>query len=78
MTAVISAYERLMAWASTRGFSDRQWLGYMWENPEIVASKDCGDDVAAEVDDMRPKGEIGRFQFHAMRVAEVRIKGASN
>ncbi len=75
MTAVIAAYERLMAWASARGFSDRQWLGYMWEDPEIVALKDCRYDVAVEVDDVRPEGEIGRFQFPAMRVAQVRIKG---
>lgn len=75
MTTVIAAYERLMAWASARGFSDRQWLGYMWEDPEIVALKDCRYDVAVEVDDVRPEGEIGRFQFPAMRVAEVRIKG---
>ncbi len=75
MTAPIAAYERLMTWASARGFSDRQWLGYMWEDPEIVALKDCRYDVAVEVDDLRPEGEIGRFQFPAMRVAEVRIKG---
>ena len=75
MTAVIAAYERLMAWASARGLSDRQWLGYQWEDPEIVALKDCRYDVAVEVDDVRPEGEIGRFQFPAMRVAEVRIKG---
>jgi len=64
-----------MAWASARGFADRQWLGYMWEDPEIVALKDCRYDVAVEVDDVRSEGEIGRFQFPAMRVAEVRIKG---
>ncbi len=74
-TAVRQAYERLMAWASARGLSDRQWLGYQWEDPEIVALKDCRYDVAVEVDDVRPEGEIGRFQFPAMRVAEVRIKG---
>ena len=75
MAPAIAAYERLMAWASARGFADRQWLGYMWEDPEIVALKDCRYDVAVEVDDVRSEGEIGRFQFPAMRVAEVRIKG---
>jgi AraC family transcriptional regulator len=75
MSAVIGAYERLMAWATARGLADRQWLGYQWEDPEIVALKDCRYDVAVEVDDVRPEGEIGRFQFPAMRVAEVRIKG---
>lgn len=75
MNTVIAAYERLMAWAAARGLSDRQWVGYMWEDPEIVALKDCRYDVAVEVDDVRPEGEIGRFEFPAMRVAEVRIKG---
>jgi len=75
MDAVTQAYERLMAWASARGLADRQWLGYQWEDPEIVALKDCRYDVAVEVDDVRPEGEIGRFRFPAMRVAEVRIRG---
>lgn len=73
--AVTAAYERLMAWASAHGAADRQWLGYQWEDPEIVALKDCRYDAAVEVDDVRPEGEIGRFTFPAMRVAEVRIAG---
>jgi AraC family transcriptional regulator len=73
--AVLEAYRRLMAWADARGLGDRQWLGYQWEDPEIVALKDCRYDVAVEVDDARPEGEIGRYAFPAMRVAEVRIDG---
>ena len=29
-------------------------LGYMWDNPEIVAIKDCRYDVGLEVDAMKP------------------------
>ena len=75
MSAVTGAYERLMAWAEARGLADRPWLGYQWEDPEIVALEDCRYDVAVEVDDVRPEGEIGRFAFPAMRVAEVEIDG---
>jgi len=73
--AVTEAYERLMAWAEERGLADRQWLGYQWEDPEIVALEDCRYDVALEVDDVQPEGRIGRYEFPAMRVAEVTIAG---
>lgn len=62
-------------WAEPRGYADRQWLGYMWDDPEIVALGRCRYDAAVEVDEVRPAGRIGRFQFPAMRVAEVRIAG---
>jgi AraC family transcriptional regulator len=70
-----SACERLLAWAIERGLADGQWLGYMWEEPEIVALKDCRYDVALVVDDVEPAGEIGRFEFPPMRVAEVVLSG---
>jgi len=73
--AATTAVERLVAWATARGLADGQWLGYMWEDPEIVALEDCRYDVALVVDDVEPAGEIGRFEFPAMRVAEVRISG---
>ena len=31
-----AASERLLAWAIERGLADGQWLGYMWDEPEIV------------------------------------------
>ena len=70
-----AACERLLAWAIERGLADGQWLGYMWEEPEIVALKDCRYDVALVVDDVEPAGEIGRFAFPPMRVAEVVVRG---
>lgn len=70
-----AACERLLAWAIKRGLADGQWLGYMWEEPEIVALKDCRYDVALVVDDIEPAGEIGRFEFPPMRVAEVVLSG---
>jgi AraC family transcriptional regulator len=70
------ACERLLAWAIERGLADGQWLGYMWEEPEIVALRDCRYDVALVVDDVEPAGEIGRFEFPPMRVAEVAVSGS--
>ena len=71
----IAACERMLAWAEERGLADGQWLGYMWEDPEIVALEDCRYDVGLVVDDIEPEGEIGRFEFPAMRVAEVVLSG---
>ncbi|MEO6238655.1 MAG: AraC family transcriptional regulator [Vicinamibacterales bacterium] len=70
-----AACERLLAWAIERGLADGQWLGYMWEEPEIVALEDCRYDVALVVDEVVPAGEIGRFEFPPMRVAEVVLSG---
>jgi AraC family transcriptional regulator len=70
-----AACERLLAWAIERGLADGQWLGYMWEEPEIVALAQCRYDVALVVDHVEPAGEIGRFEFPAMRVAEVKLSG---
>lgn len=67
--------ERLMAWADERGLGDGQWLGYMWEDPEIVALADCRYDVGLVVPDVEPAGEIGRMDFPPMTVAQVEIRG---
>ncbi len=72
---VIQAAERLLAWADARGDGDRQWLGYMWDDPEIVPLEKCRYDVGVEVDDVQPDGEIGRIEFPPMLVAQVPIRG---
>ena len=72
---VQAACERLLGWAIERGLADRQWLGYMWDEPEIVALENCRYDVALVVDDIEPVGEIGRFDFPPMCVAEVVLSG---
>jgi AraC family transcriptional regulator len=73
---VPQACARLLAWAEARGLADGQWLGYMWEDPEIVALADCRYDVGLVVPDVEPAGEIGRTDFPPMTVAQVEIKGA--
>lgn len=74
--AAQAACEQLLAWAEARGLADGQWLGYMWDEPEIVAMEDCRYDVAVVVDGpLQPDGEVGRFDFPPMRVAELVIRG---
>ena len=72
---VEQANQRLIAWAEERGLADGQWMGYMWDDPEIVPHEKCRYDVGLEVPDVTPSGEIGRIDFPAMQVAEIEIRG---
>lgn len=72
---VVDAVRRLMAWAEGRGLADGQWLGYQWENPELVKLEDCQYYVAVEAERFTPEGDIGRYRFPAMTVAQVEIRG---
>ena len=72
---VIRAVERLIAWAERRGLADGQWLGYQWENPEITALEDCGYYIAVEAEHFEARGEVGRYRFPPMVVAQVEIRG---
>jgi AraC family transcriptional regulator len=74
--AVIKAARRLVAWAERRGLADGQWLGYQWDDPEITSLHDCRYYVAVEADGFTPRGEVGRFAFPPMVVAELEIRGA--
>lgn len=58
---VVEATERLMAWADRHGVGDNQWLGYQWENPELVPLEQCRYHVAVVVDDDFAAGDSGRF-----------------
>ena len=77
--AATDACYRLIEWAEQRGLADGDWLGYQWDDPEIVALEDCRYDVAVVVDtdkfDFRPEGEVGRFEFPAMTVADLAVRG---
>lgn len=73
--AAEDACARLLAWAEPRGLADGEWLGYMWDDPEIVALADCRYDVGLVVDDVVPEGDIGRVDFPALQVAELEVRG---
>ena len=46
---VAQAVARLIAWADARGLADGQWLGYQWDDPEIVALEKYRYDIGLEV-----------------------------
>ncbi|HXI14453.1 MAG TPA: GyrI-like domain-containing protein [Thermoanaerobaculia bacterium] len=73
---VQQAAARLLRWADARGFADGQWLGYQWEDPEIVALDQCRYDIGIEVPPAtRVEGEVSTMVFPACKVAEIEIKG---
>ncbi|HEV7553941.1 MAG TPA: AraC family transcriptional regulator, partial [Kofleriaceae bacterium] len=77
-TGVVDAINRMVTWATARGLAGGQWLGYQWEDPEIVAIENCRYDVGLEISDdvtIDPDSEIGVTRFPAMRVAELDIAG---
>lgn len=70
------AVARLLAWAEARGLADGQWLGYQWEDPEVVPLDKCRYDVGVEVPhDTRAGGEVSINTFPPCLIAEVEIKG---
>jgi len=77
---VSAAAKRLEDWADATGRGDSTWLGYIWDDPEIVPLERCRYDVGVELcpeaaAEFRPTGEIGRFDFPAMAIAEVQVRG---
>jgi AraC family transcriptional regulator len=72
---VLRAVQNLMSWAERNGLADGQWLGYQWDNPEITSLEDCRYYVAVEAEKFTPKGEVGRFRFPPMTVAQIAIRG---
>jgi AraC family transcriptional regulator len=72
---VVKAARRLVAWAERQGLADGQWLGYQWDNPEVVALEDCQYHVAVEAGGFTAGGEIGRYRFPPMTVAQVEVRG---
>jgi AraC family transcriptional regulator len=76
-SGVIEAIASLRAWAEARGLAEGQWLGYQWDDPEIVALEKCRYDVGLEIPEgVAVDGEVGVMRFPAMTVAEVEIAGS--
>ena len=74
---VRQAAARLLAWAERRGLADGQWLGYQWDDPEIVPLDKCRYDIGVEVPGTTVgEGEVGITTFAASLVAEVAIAGS--
>ncbi len=73
---VLRACRQLQAWARGRDLQGGQWLGYQWEDPEIVPLDKCRYDVAVEVPESAILDEgVTEGRFEAMTVAEIDIVG---
>jgi AraC family transcriptional regulator len=74
---VVTAAADLVAWARERGLAGGQWLGYQWDDPEIVALDKCRYDVGVEIPDAADvRGAVSVTEFPAMKVAEIDIAGS--
>lgn len=73
---VTGAAARLVAWAKERRVADGQWLGYMWDDPEITAIERCRYDVGVEVPTSQVADDIvSVMDFPPMTLAEIDIAG---
>jgi AraC family transcriptional regulator len=71
------AAAKLVAWAKERGLAGGQWLGYQWEDPDLVPLAKCRYDVGLEVPEGVPLSEgVSEQRFPAMKVAELELKGS--
>ena len=76
-SGVLTAIDRLRAWAEPRGLAGGQWLGYQWDDPEIVPLEKCRYDVGLEIpESVSTGGEVSVTSFPAMTVAELEVKGS--
>ena len=73
---VPQAVARLIAWAEARGLADGQWLGYQWDDPEIVALEKIRYDIGIEVPATTvADGEVSITEFASCLLAEIPIAG---
>lgn len=74
---VVRAIVRLLAWAEAHGLADGQWLGYQWDDPEVVALDKCRYDVGLEIpESVSVSGEVSVTEFPVMTVAELEMAGS--
>src|SRR5688572_32345931 len=74
---VEQAATRLLTWAEARGLADGQWLGYQWDDPEIVPLDKCRYDVGLEVPGTIVADEhVSVTSFPACTAAEIDIRGS--
>ena len=72
----VGAAARLVAWARARGLAGGQWLGYQWDDPEIVALEKCRYDIGVEIpDDAGVGDDVSVTRFAAMKLAEIELAG---
>lgn len=73
--SVVPTVERMVAWARDRGLAGNQWLGYMWEDPEVVAVEDCHYDIGVEIPDGTDTTGVNVTRFPPLTVVELDMIG---
>ncbi len=74
-SGVLDAVQALVAWAERNASADGQWLGYQWDDPTLTSLEDCRYYVAVEAERASVSGQVGRYWFPPMTVAQVAIQG---
>jgi AraC family transcriptional regulator len=76
-TRVEETASRLVSWARARGLAGGQWLGYQWDDPEIVAPDQCRYDLGVEIPETATiTADVSETRFPPMKVAEIDIAGS--
>lgn len=72
------AAAQLVDWARARGLEGGQWLGSMWDEPELVPLEKCRYDVGLEVPDeaMLDAPFLNEQRYAEMTVAELDFAGS--
>jgi AraC family transcriptional regulator len=72
---VPAAAARMIDWAKRRGL-DGQWLGYQWDDPEIVPLELCRYDIGLEIaPPVAVDEEVSVVEFPTMKLAEIELDG---
>jgi AraC family transcriptional regulator len=68
--------QRLLEWAERRGYAQGQWLGYMWDDPEVVPMDKCRYDIGVQIPQrIRAGDEVGCVELPPMKVAQIEVCG---
>lgn len=74
---VAQATARMKEWAQEQGLAGGQWLGYQWDDPEIVALELCRYDIGLEIPESATlAADLSEARFPPMKVAEVALSGS--
>lgn len=76
MDRVMNVAAELVEWARARDLADGEWLGYQWDDPELVALEQCRYDVGVEIPSRdAADDEVGIIEFPPMTVARLDLAG---
>ncbi len=73
---VREAVLKMISWAKARGLERGQWLGYQWEEADLVPLDKCRYDLGVEVpEDVALDDDVNEQRFPPMKVVELPMRG---